>query len=713
MKKHILTIAILLLTKITFGQSDIKAIKVTGTGTDTTKLSARIDYKTDTVQTIASLQAYNGGARSLVVTDTLQGGIFYRSSTGIANGGTCFTANFGGYWKRKTDKSHGINVQWFGAKGYGSINDGAAIESAILYAYQNGFSTVYFPPGVYNSTADSITIRSNIRYLGYGATIKQINPNTAIFYADTCSNVTFEGLTLQGLGTDYTGTDTYSGRRPAGIYVNYALPFKSKNLKILNCNFKNFAHSAIYTHDLDGVWIENNNISGIPQLVAGNNNCFGINLSSRTTRATIIGNIIDSTAQGICALNDVTDLQIIGNRISNITGQHGIYLSSASNSIISNNNINNCANNGILIQLTYGNTFGMENVVVSNNTIDSAFGLGIYVYRVSGNLPLRNFNISNNIIRGDTTNLGVAIQVSNVDGAIINANSTRGYKYGMYLTSDKNITVSNYTSYQSSEAGIVIDQDSTTNITFDNVRLYEPTIKATVSNNYSFWIAGGKNITLNNVYVRDTLLKSAYSLYIQPNVDQSSLRITNSTFLSAPVRFESTKSIAEFGGNLVSSYYNQPLSISQSRITFSPSGTTPNVGGATVSGSSITLQPASDVYPGIVSTGTQYFAGSKYYYNGVTFLSIMQVVGEAYFSQSFNGANKGNSGYLPVVQRNINGVEAVWDLRNVGTLNLSDMNIPPVSATATGARGEIRFTSTGIYICIATNSWIKCVGATF
>jgi hypothetical protein len=54
MKKHILTIAILLLTKITFGQSDIKAIKVTGTGTDTTKLSARINLKLDSTTTSAT-----------------------------------------------------------------------------------------------------------------------------------------------------------------------------------------------------------------------------------------------------------------------------------------------------------------------------------------------------------------------------------------------------------------------------------------------------------------------------------------------------------------------------------------------------------------------------------------------------------------------------------------------------------------------------------
>jgi hypothetical protein len=45
--------------------------------------------------------------------------------------------------------------------------------------------------------------------------------------------------------------------------------------------------------------------------------------------------------------------------------------------------------------------------------------------------------------------------------------------------------------------------------------------------------------------------------------------------------------------------------------------------------------------------------------------------------------------------------------------NLSVLNTAPATATATGTLGEIRFTPTGIFICTSTNTWIKCVGATF
>lgn len=42
---------------------------------------------------------------------------------------------------------------------------------------------------------------------------------------------------------------------------------------------------------------------------------------------------------------------------------------------------------------------------------------------------------------------------------------------------------------------------------------------------------------------------------------------------------------------------------------------------------------------------------------------------------------------------------------------LSALNTAPSSATDTGTAGEVRFTTTGIYICVATNSWIKAAAA--
>lgn len=73
--------------------------------------------------------------------------------------------------------------------------------------------------------------------------------------------------------------------------------------------------------------------------------------------------------------------------------------------------------------------------------------------------------------------------------------------------------------------------------------------------------------------------------------------------------------------------------------------------------------------------------------------------------------NQSNVKYFKVVD----GVEGLPKASPAfsGTLFISTINTAPVTPTSTGTLGEIRFTTTGIYICTTTNVWIKCVGATW
>lgn len=50
---------------------------------------------------------------------------------------------------------------------------------------------------------------------------------------------------------------------------------------------------------------------------------------------------------------------------------------------------------------------------------------------------------------------------------------------------------------------------------------------------------------------------------------------------------------------------------------------------------------------------------------------------------------------------------------SANSYKINTVNSAPATATSPGTTGEIRFTTTGIFICIATNTWIKCVGTTF
>jgi hypothetical protein len=47
------------------------------------------------------------------------------------------------------------------------------------------------------------------------------------------------------------------------------------------------------------------------------------------------------------------------------------------------------------------------------------------------------------------------------------------------------------------------------------------------------------------------------------------------------------------------------------------------------------------------------------------------------------------------------------------SLNIAALNTAPVSATAPGTIGEIKFTADHIYVCVATNTWKRVAIATF
>jgi hypothetical protein len=60
---------------------------------------------------------------------------------------------------------------------------------------------------------------------------------------------------------------------------------------------------------------------------------------------------------------------------------------------------------------------------------------------------------------------------------------------------------------------------------------------------------------------------------------------------------------------------------------------------------------------------------------------------------------------LPFIH--INGGQRIFGDLTTGQYKLAAMNSAPSSASATGTLGEIRVTSTHIYVCIATNTWVR------
>lgn len=68
----------------------------------------------------------------------------------------------------------------------------------------------------------------------------------------------------------------------------------------------------------------------------------------------------------------------------------------------------------------------------------------------------------------------------------------------------------------------------------------------------------------------------------------------------------------------------------------------------------------------------------------------------------FVGDGTTNYAFWPKV-----ALDSVYAPINTVELKITALNTAPASATATGTVGEIRVTATAIYVCVATNTWVK------
>jgi hypothetical protein len=134
------------------------------------------------------------------------GGPYYydaADTTSADDGGSIIVAADGGRWK--LSRTSYISVKQFGAKGDGTNNDTSAINNATIYLnanvwaasfnYQQGGGTLFFPKGVYRTTATVYT-RPFVRWLGegrdgwtggspgYGVTAAASPPDGSIIFAD-------------------------------------------------------------------------------------------------------------------------------------------------------------------------------------------------------------------------------------------------------------------------------------------------------------------------------------------------------------------------------------------------------------------------------------------------------------------------------------------------------------------------------------------------
>lgn len=524
-------------------------------------------------------------------------------------------------WQNIKDSTIYARPYDFGAIPNDGIDDVQAIQACTDYLHsKGGGKMIFFPVGEYTwGTRDSVYLRSNISYDGWGSTVVQTDSFTKLFFADTVRNVEITGFKARGVGWDYRGISEILSKRSAFVFLSYPLPnggYYSENVSIHHNDVRNFGYAGIYTHHVNGIWIYNNRIRGVGHRIApGGNWNFGIDMSDSTINAFVYNNLIDSCAQGVLATSNTFAFNICYNRIYDNIGQHGIYVTCSKNSKINNNVLVNGYGDGILDQAAVQNNMASENVEISNNTIVNFTSYGILSYNLDDvNHTRRNYNISNNIIYGGTTNVGAGMSIGQTDRLQANNNQVFGYANALNLTGISNSTISNFKSWNSYQSGIVV-YGASNNTTFRDIEIYEPGLDNISVNNWGFVHYDGSNITIDNLTIRDTNNTMPYS-FIDQSSTQKTLSIKNSTFYNGAVRFMAD-SILEYSNNLnYGTYFNSPSYIKASRLSIN--GIRPDVNnsitvpavteltgsqGVTVSGTTTVNVGLGNITPTSISTG--------------------------------------------------------------------------------------------------------------
>lgn len=429
------------------------------------KMSTKDEIPTDTISKISSLRSYTGTAYMLVVSDSIRGGIFYRSATGTIDNGIVF-GGVGCYWIRNVPGDT-WRLTWWNVNNNGSVDNSDTIRYVMNKIIAKGGGTLLIPTGTYLVSRNTITpfdmflVGSNTRVTGegMGKTILKLNPTDLLNFRRMftfVNGVDVSNVEIGNLSIDMSNTYTtyppsnaavFPDAQNAGIFI-----FSTSN-KISN----------VYLHDLDihditgdviGISKSGENVT-IDRIYQRDYLRQGISIGGSGARNIYVSHVYDkpflngvikggnsihtepaATVFNInykdCAIEDFSMSIVDGGVIDNIVAS-GTSQSVANN--VKNFNIKNCVVPNADFQVS-----GLgDNIVVTNNSFKKLIATTVS----GGSRSVNNFTINANNIH-NTTDYG--LQVTNVVGCnITNNNITVDSAIAMYLPNSDyaNITGNN------------------------------------------------------------------------------------------------------------------------------------------------------------------------------------------------------------------------------------------------------------------------------
>lgn len=327
----------------------------------------------------------------------------------------------------------------FGAKADDDVDDSKAFQKCLNEARNRNATIISIPPGKYVISNElRLEETTNLIIEGGGAVlIKPANSSSNIFFGYYNSQITIRDVVFEG-----NRSNEFEEQWPHKMNA-CAILGKSSGVRFENCIVKDFHYGVCLgtsTENGYDVWIQNCqffncgsdiDLYGKPSVhIMGNSshNCTGhsIQIEPPYTRESDLYDYNDQPQ---------IDALSIGN-------------------IISNNTIDGCKGNGIVI---FG---GCENITITNNQIINYGSVGILTNDGASNILIQNNIISNS--RNDIlnnrpwTSSGAGIVITKVINSIVTGNLVCHANTGIFVFGTSGAVVSNNKVANSKDAGICL-----------------------------------------------------------------------------------------------------------------------------------------------------------------------------------------------------------------------------------------------------------------
>lgn len=381
-----------------------------------------------------------------------------------------------------------LDVHAFGAKGDGTTDDTASIQSALNAAAQGGGGVVLLPAGTY-LTSNSLLVPSKTHMKGEArgrtvivspagdypgrtvngaqvyATIAMVGVDSAKVSDLTVDHRTY-GTTANGVallpdGASYTGTVTTNS-----VVQNVeVLGYSSHQYLIWNLRG---ARNKILGNFLDGGVPDSSTIpeEGIELFGAQS-----VLVTGNTVR-NVGNNAIYISAGSDVPGSTLRDVIVTDNQVEN--ARVGIYLSvgayDATQISIKNNNVSNTWTSGIA--LTAG-VATVKDVDISGNNIVNTVNEGIRLLGTSGG-TYSNLKANDNVIDNVTGPNGFGIIANGLSNTSINHNSIKNTVYGLYVTGNaSNIDIAGNRVEEQTKNAVFVGAAANVGISANHFRNYD------------------------------------------------------------------------------------------------------------------------------------------------------------------------------------------------------------------------------------------------